>query len=68
MLCWVVGFVENIVAMKEHDKSMNKSGVRTYPHFFAMNFTVPDDTSKNWFDVRLKLLHEILTKMVFTQK
>ncbi|HTN46785.1 MAG TPA: penicillin-binding transpeptidase domain-containing protein [Flavipsychrobacter sp.] len=68
MLCWVVGFVENIVAMKEHDKSMNKGGVRTYPYFFAMNFTVPDDKSKNWFDVRLKLLHEILNKMVFTKK
>ena len=65
MLCWIVGFVEHIVPVTEHEKSKNKTGVRTYPYFFAQNFTVPDDGSGKWFDIRLKILHEILEKMVF---
>jgi beta-lactamase class D len=68
MLCWVVGFVEHIVPVNEHEKSMNKTGIRNYPYFFAQNFTVPDDGSRKWFDIRLKVLHEILEKMVFQKK
>jgi beta-lactamase class D len=60
-LYWVVGYLEHSERYKEHEKSMNKSGVRNYPYFFALNFEVPkSDTSKNWFDVRIKLLHELL--------
>jgi beta-lactamase class D len=58
---WIVGFLEHITRVKEPEKSMNKSGVRNYPYFFALNFEVPrNDTSHNWFDVRIKLLHELL--------
>jgi len=67
MLCWVVGFAENIISVKEHEKSMNKMGIHNYPYFFAMNFTAPKDSSKNWFDVRLKVLNEILDKTAFTE-
>ncbi len=60
-LYWVVGFAENVVHVKEKEGSMNKSDVRNYPYFFAMNFEMPiADTSKDWFKVRLDLLHEVL--------
>lgn len=67
-LCWIVGFAENIVSVTEHEKSMNKSGIRNYPYFFAMNFTVPGNDFKKWSEVRLKVLHEILEKMVFQKR
>jgi beta-lactamase class D len=58
---WVVGYLEHILRVKEAKESMNKSGVRTYPYFYALNFEVPrNDTSRNWFDIRIKLLHELL--------
>jgi beta-lactamase class D len=58
---WVVGYLEHITRVKEAEASMNKSGVRNYPYFYALNFEVPrNDTSKDWSEVRLKLLHDIL--------
>lgn len=64
-LYWIVGFVEKIDHVKEDKNSMNKSGQRNYPYFFAQNFSVPlSDTSRNWFDTRLKVLHEMIDKLV----
>jgi len=60
-LYWVVGYMEHVMAVKEDPKSMNKSGVRNYPYFFAMNFEVPrSDTSQKWGDIRISILHQIL--------
>lgn len=59
---WVVGFVEKIERMKEHENSMNKAGERLYPYFFAMNFEVPaKDNTKPWGEVRISILKQILT-------
>jgi len=58
---WVVGFVERIEHVKEPEGSMNKSDVRNYPYFFAQNFEMPvADTSRDWFKVRIDIVHEIL--------
>lgn len=58
---WIVGFMEHYLRVKEDPKSMNKSGVRNYPYFFAMNFELPAaDSSKDWSSVRLSLLHKLL--------
>ncbi|MEZ5018476.1 MAG: penicillin-binding transpeptidase domain-containing protein [Flavipsychrobacter sp.] len=38
---WIVGFIERIAKMEEHEKSMNKSDIRKYPYFFALNFSLP---------------------------
>lgn len=58
---WVVGFIEKIEQVKEHEKSMNKSDVRMYPYFFAMNFDAPvSDTTKDWPTVRVDILKSIL--------
>ena len=40
---------------------MNKSDTRNYPFFFASNFEMPTaDTSKNWVQVRLDIVHDLL--------
>ncbi len=58
---WITGFCERIEHQKEQKESMNKADVRNYPYFFAQNFELPvEDTSKNWSDVRLDILHEML--------
>ncbi len=58
---WIVGFAEKIEHVKEPEGSMNKSDFRNYPYFFAQNFEMPvADTSKDWFKVRLEILHDIL--------
>lgn len=58
---WVVGFAERIENVKEQKGSMNKTDVRYYPYFFALNFEKPiDDTSRNWYKDRISLTHEIL--------
>ena len=58
---WVVGFIEKIEHMKEHEKSMNKSNIRQYPYFFALNFDVPiADTTKDWPSLRITILKNIL--------
>lgn len=60
-ILWVVGFVEKVEHMQEHENSMNKSDIRLYPYFFAMNFDVPaGDESKKWGQVRIDILKEIL--------
>ena len=60
-LYWIVGYLEHVVRIDEDPKSMNKSGVRNYPYFFALNFEVPKgDSSRNWYETRTKLLHELL--------
>ncbi len=59
---WVIGFAERIEHVKEPEGSMNKSDVREYPYFFAQNFEMPTaDTSKDWYKVRLAIVHDILT-------
>jgi beta-lactamase class D len=61
MIYWIVGFSEKIMHVKEPKESMNKSDFRYYPFFFAQNFEVPiSDTAKDWFKVRLDVLHEVL--------
>jgi beta-lactamase class D len=58
---WVVGFAEKIEHIKELKGSMNKSDVRYYPYFFAQNFEMPiADSTKDWFKVRVELVHEVL--------
>ncbi|OSZ79393.1 hypothetical protein CAP35_14375 [Chitinophagaceae bacterium IBVUCB1] len=58
---WVVGFIEKIERVKEHEKSMNKSDIRMYPYFFAMNFDAPvSDTTKDWPSVRVEVLKSVL--------
>ncbi len=58
---WVVGFSEKIEHYKEPEGSMNKTSVRNYPYFFAENFEMPvSDTSKDWFRIRIDILHEVL--------
>lgn len=60
-ILWVVGFVEKIERMQEHENSMNKSDMRLYPYFFAMNFELPKaDNSKNWGQVRIDILKQVL--------
>lgn len=60
-LYWIVGYHEHVVPFKEDPKSMNKSGVRNYPYFFAMNFQVAkSDKSQHWQDIRLQILKQIL--------
>ncbi|MFI5196290.1 MAG: penicillin-binding transpeptidase domain-containing protein [Chitinophagales bacterium] len=58
---WIVGFTERIEHVKEPKESMNKSDFRYYPYFFAQNFEMPvSDTTKDWFKVRIDILHDIL--------
>lgn len=58
---WVVGFAEKIEHVKELKGSMNKSDVRYYPYFFAQNFEMPvSDSTKDWFKVRIELVHDVL--------
>jgi beta-lactamase class D len=60
-LYWVSGFAESIMHVKEPKGSMNKSDVRNYPYFFSMNFEVNNtDTSHNWVDARIEMVHTIL--------
>ncbi len=60
-LFWLVGFLEHMSRVKEPTNSMNKSGVRNYPHFFALNFEVSKaDTARDWMDTRIRLLHQLL--------
>jgi beta-lactamase class D len=62
-LFWVVGYLEHAERYQEHEKSMNKTGVRNYPYFFALNFEVPaGDTTKDWLAIRIKLVHELLNE------
>jgi len=59
---WVVGFIERTQHVKEDKEAINKADFREYPYFFAQNFEMPiDDTSKDWFKVRIATLKEILT-------
>ena len=58
---WVVGFIERIEHVNEPKESMNKSDVRNYPYFFAENFEMPvSDSSKNWYQVRIDIMKDIL--------
>ncbi len=58
---WVVGFAEKLVYMKEHENSMNKSDLRMYPYFFAMNFDIPLSTPPgDWAQIRMDLVKTIL--------
>ncbi|MBS1629261.1 MAG: class D beta-lactamase [Bacteroidetes bacterium] len=60
---WIVGYLEHVRSVKEPEKSMNKTGVRNYPYFFAMNFERPaSDSSQDWSAIRLKLLHELMNQ------
>ena len=59
---WVVGYLEHVLPVNEDPNSMNKSGVRNYPYFYAMNFEVADSNhSRDWAAVRLEILHKILS-------
>ncbi len=60
-ILWVVGFIERIQHVKEHEEAMNKSDVRYYPYFFAQNFELDrNDETKNWGTVRIEILKKIL--------
>lgn len=60
-ILWVTGFAERIDHVKEPKGSMNNSDTRAYPYFFAQNFEVPiADTAKNWFTIRMDILHDVL--------
>lgn len=61
---WVVGYAEHIMHVKEDERSMNKSDIRMYPYFFAMNFSVPaGSTAKNWTEVSTDIAEQILHKL-----
>jgi beta-lactamase class D len=58
---WIVGYIEKIEKVKEHEKSMNKSNFRQYPYFFAQNFEAPKaDTSHDYLKVRVDMLKDVL--------
>ena len=58
---WIVGFNEHTTHVKEHKESMNKSGERNYPYFFALNFEAPDDGNvMQWMPKRIALLRRLL--------
>ncbi len=58
---WVAGFAEHVQHVKEPKGSMNSTNERNYPYFFAENFEMPEsDTSRNWSNVRLDILHKVL--------
>lgn len=60
-ILWVVGFIERIEHVQEHEQSMNKSDIRFYPYFFAQNFELDkNDESKDWGAVRITILKNIL--------
>lgn len=60
-LYWVVGFAERLEHVKEPKGSMNKSNMRFYPYFFAQNFEMSTaDTSRNWYQVRIDIMHDVL--------
>lgn len=60
-ILWVVGFIERIQHVKEHEEAMNKSDVRYYPYFFAQNFELDrNDETKDWGKVRIEILKKIL--------
>lgn len=59
---WVVGFVERIQNVKELKGSMNKTDLRYYPYFFALNFNIPytDTTKIDGYKTRIDLVHDLL--------
>ncbi len=58
---WIVGYIERVQQVKENEKSMNKSNFRQYPYFFAQNFEAPvNDTTKDYFNIRVEVLKQIL--------
>lgn len=60
-LLWVVGYAERIERINEHENSMNKSDIRLYPYFFAMNFEVPvSEDNHKWGSKRIEILKDIL--------
>lgn len=60
-LFWVVGFVERIQHVKENEKSMNKSDIRMYPYFFALNFEPPaNSTTQDWPSIRIEIAKQLL--------
>jgi beta-lactamase class D len=62
LLCWIVGFTEKVMHVKEMKESMNKSDVRNYPFFFAENFSIPvsDTANKDWMKIRIDILNNVL--------
>jgi len=60
-LLWVVGYAERIEHVEEHENSMNKSDVRYYPYFFALNFDAPrSEDEKKLVELRIRILKNIL--------
>ncbi len=59
---WIVGFIERVERMKEHENSMNKSSYRKYPYFFALNFSLPADVTdyQKYSHLRTHILKELL--------
>lgn len=63
-ILWVVGYIERIDQVQEMKGSMNKSNIRTYPYFFAMNMEVPNnDTTKDWGAIRITIVKELLADL-----
>lgn len=58
-ILWVVGYQEIVEEVEELKGSMNKSGIRTYPYFFALNFDITDQDTA-WTDKRISLLMDLL--------
>ncbi len=56
---WIVGYVEKIIEVEEHEEAMNKSDIRMYPYFFAQNIELEPGVT-NSKEVSLKILKSIL--------
>ncbi len=58
---WIVGYIERVEQVEEHEKSMNKANFRMYPYFFAQNFEMPKtDSTTDYMQVRIDILKEVL--------
>lgn len=57
-LLWVVGFIEKFSELRHVETK--KIEAIPHPYFFALNFSAKDDSTKDYFKVRMDLLQKLL--------
>ena len=57
-LLWVVGFIEQYNPLKNVETGTLEK--IPHPYFFALNFTAPAGSDKDWLTIRMKLLRDLL--------